>query len=201
MATFIVRRLMATVTVLFLLSLAVFFLLRVMPGDDVFCPSFCSIEHREALRHEYELDKPLFPVSVEADASNLWLLVVPAAGLAGYASWRAARRRRDPGVMDYALPRLAWNLAAMSLLTISLVAPFEWRSRTGVILPQEQKITDAFRVWHEHASAFVHPNVPIPNRLAEEGMSLLILPAAALAAFVMVSLLTRPRMSAIPRAD
>lgn len=92
MAAFIVRRLMATVTVLFLLSLAVFFLLRVMPGDDVICQSFCTKEHREALRQEYGLDKPLFPVSVEADASNLWLLVVPAAGLAGYA---AGRRRRS----------------------------------------------------------------------------------------------------------
>jgi ABC-type dipeptide/oligopeptide/nickel transport system permease component len=93
MAGFIVRRLMAALTALVLLSLATFVLLRVMPGDDVVCDGFCSIAHRNALRHEYGLDKPLFPVSVEMELGALWLLGIPAAGIGGYTVGRSRRDR------------------------------------------------------------------------------------------------------------
>lgn len=94
MLRFIVRRMMVCVVVLFLLSIATFTLLRIMPGDDVVCPSFCSKEEREARRHEYGLDKPWFPVSPSEGTSAWWMLVLPAAAAGGYVAFRASRRPR-----------------------------------------------------------------------------------------------------------
>lgn len=93
MLSFIVRRMMVAAVVLFLLSIATFTLLRIMPGDDVICPGFCSHAEREDRRVEYGLDKPWFPVSVTADSGAWWLIVLPVAAFGGYAAWHGSRRR------------------------------------------------------------------------------------------------------------
>lgn len=92
MLSFIVRRMTVAVVVLILLSIATFTMLRIMPGDDVICPGFCSREEREARRIEYGLDKPWFPVSVEAESGVWWALVLPVAAAGGYAAWHSRRR-------------------------------------------------------------------------------------------------------------
>ncbi len=89
MTRFIVRRLMLVPLILFLLSLATFTMLRVMPGDDIVCPGFCTAEQRRALRAEAGLDKPYFPVSLDMAADqDWWLLALPVVALGGYAVGR-----------------------------------------------------------------------------------------------------------------
>jgi hypothetical protein len=84
MAHFIVRRLMVMVFIVFLLSLTVFYLLRVMPGDPTGCPPFSPPECREAREAELGLNRPYFPVSVDTSSDqDWWILAVPVAGVAG----------------------------------------------------------------------------------------------------------------------
>jgi hypothetical protein len=81
MLQFIVRRLIIGAVTVVLLSLVVFAVLRIAPGDDVVCPGFCSPEQIAALRQERGLDKPLFPVSANVSADqDWWMLAVPAVG-------------------------------------------------------------------------------------------------------------------------
>jgi hypothetical protein len=95
MLNYVVRRLMIGAVTLFLLTIAVFLMLRVMPGDQVVCPGgFCDREYMEARRVELGLDKPYFPVSVDASRGAAWWLLVPLAGAAGFAAWRAKAGRR-----------------------------------------------------------------------------------------------------------
>ena len=93
MTAFIIRRLIATSFILVFLSIAVFTMLRVMPGDDVVCPGFCSPEQIAAAREAQGLDKPYFPVSADTSRDqDWWLLVLPAAGAAlAYGAWRLRR--------------------------------------------------------------------------------------------------------------
>ncbi len=58
MGAYIRRRLIIAVFVLFVLSVATFLVLRVVPGDDVVCPGFCPPEQIEALREELGLNDP-----------------------------------------------------------------------------------------------------------------------------------------------
>lgn len=208
MLSFIVRRTFVAVIVLFLLSLAMFTMLRIMPGDDVICPGFCSHAEREDRRIEYGLDKPWFPLSVNFDGTSVWwLLALPAAAAGGYAIVRNARRLRGSAIADYALPRLAWNLAIVSVLVGALLVAFEWESREAmlrVLIFGTPEAAEAFRKLEARVAemgAFVHPAVPITNRLADDGAWLLALPVATLLAFALASLLTRPRIVTIPRAD
>ena len=81
MLQFIVRRLIIGAVTVVLLSLVVFTVLRVAPGDGVGCADFCSPAQIAALRHERGLDKPLFPVSWDFSADqDWWMLVLPAVG-------------------------------------------------------------------------------------------------------------------------
>ena len=94
MTRFIIRRLIATAFILVFLSIAVFTLIRVMPGQTLICEGFCPPGRIEADRIERGLDKPYFPVSLDLSrGQDWWLLAVPAAGAAiAY----AALRRRSP---------------------------------------------------------------------------------------------------------
>ena len=67
MQAYILRRLMSGVLILFILSLVVFLLLRVAPGDPVRlrCGLGCNDERYNAIEIELGLDKPYFPVSVD----------------------------------------------------------------------------------------------------------------------------------------
>lgn len=66
MQTFILRRLLIGVVILFILSVTVFILLSVVPGDPAKqrCGLSCKSEQIAAIRHDLGLDKPRFPVNV-----------------------------------------------------------------------------------------------------------------------------------------
>jgi len=70
MQTFIVRRLLIGVVILFILSVAVFTLLSVVPGDPAKqrCGLGCKDEQIKAIRQEMGLDKPRFPVVITGSA-------------------------------------------------------------------------------------------------------------------------------------
>jgi peptide/nickel transport system permease protein len=70
MQTFIARRLLIGVVILFILSVTVFILLSVVPGDPAKqrCGLGCKDEQIKAIRHDLGLDKPRFPVSISGDA-------------------------------------------------------------------------------------------------------------------------------------
>src|SRR5262245_31245615 len=61
MTAYIIRRLVGMVGLLFLLSLAVFFLFNMLPGDParLTCGKACSPELIEANRHRLGLDEPI----------------------------------------------------------------------------------------------------------------------------------------------
>lgn len=66
MGTYILRRLAQAVAILVLLSIAVFLVLRVAPAgpEDIICPIPCSDDRREAIREQYGLNDPYFPLSL-----------------------------------------------------------------------------------------------------------------------------------------
>ncbi|HEY8173855.1 MAG TPA: hypothetical protein VIH21_12285 [Dehalococcoidia bacterium] len=93
MTRFIVRRLMIAVVIVFFVSLATFYLTRIMPGDPTRCGGFPTPECRAAERHALGLDKPYFPVSPDFSADqDWWLLALPAAGALTFAAWRIRRQ-------------------------------------------------------------------------------------------------------------
>ncbi len=65
MQTYIIRRLISSVVVLIIITMAVFFAMRILPGDPVYMimsqgqMTNATIEEINALRHEYGLDKPI----------------------------------------------------------------------------------------------------------------------------------------------
>lgn len=62
MQTFIIRRLLIGVVILFILSVAVFLLLRIVPGDPAIrkCGLNCTTDQIEAIREEYGLNDPYY---------------------------------------------------------------------------------------------------------------------------------------------
>ncbi len=68
MQTFILRRLMIGVVILFFLSIIVFVLLSIVPGDPAKqrCGLSCKDEQITAIRHELGLDKSRLPVNVKS---------------------------------------------------------------------------------------------------------------------------------------
>ncbi len=74
MQTFIARRLLIGVVILFVLSVTVFILLSVVPGDPAKqrCGLGCKDEQIKAIRHELGLDKPRFPDQRVAEGRRSW---------------------------------------------------------------------------------------------------------------------------------
>ena len=66
MRAYIVRRLITGVFILFILSVIVFLLLRIAPGDPavIRCP-FCNLSQLEAVREKEGLNDPYFPLSID----------------------------------------------------------------------------------------------------------------------------------------
>ncbi len=66
MQTFILRRLLSGVVILFVLSVTVFLLMRIVPGDPAIrkCGLACTKEQIEAIHKELGLDKPYFPIEI-----------------------------------------------------------------------------------------------------------------------------------------
>ncbi len=66
MQTFILRRLLSGVIILFVLSVTVFLLLRIVPGDPAIrrCGLNCTRAGIDAIHLELGLDKPYFPVEL-----------------------------------------------------------------------------------------------------------------------------------------
>jgi peptide/nickel transport system permease protein len=64
--TFILRRLLIGVVILFILSVTVFILLRIVPGDPAIriCGLNCTEAQIEQIREDLGLNKPYFPVSL-----------------------------------------------------------------------------------------------------------------------------------------
>jgi peptide/nickel transport system permease protein len=70
MTNFIIRRLIISVFILFFLSIAVFGLLRIAPGNATLLQAgggFIEKERLEALEKEKGLDRPYFPISFTSD--------------------------------------------------------------------------------------------------------------------------------------
>jgi peptide/nickel transport system permease protein len=65
MTTYIIRRIIRAFVILFLISLIIFFAMRLLPGDPIYMimnqgqVTDASAELIESIRHEYGLDKPL----------------------------------------------------------------------------------------------------------------------------------------------
>ncbi|MDD5703055.1 MAG: ABC transporter permease [Dehalococcoidales bacterium] len=65
MTTYIIRRLIQAVVVLFLISLLTFLAMRLLPGDPIYMlmsmteVSSASLEKSEEIRREYGLDQPI----------------------------------------------------------------------------------------------------------------------------------------------
>lgn len=66
MTAFIIRRLIQSVIVFFLITILIFFVMRLLPGDPIFmiiskaASETASEMQLEKLRHEYGLDKPMY---------------------------------------------------------------------------------------------------------------------------------------------
>ncbi|HYM15365.1 MAG TPA: ABC transporter permease [Dehalococcoidia bacterium] len=73
MQTFIIRRLLIGVVILFFLSVIVFTLLSVVPGNPATqrCGLGCKTEQIKAIEHQLGIDKPLFPVEVSGSTPFL----------------------------------------------------------------------------------------------------------------------------------
>ncbi len=85
MRTFIIRRLLQSVVILFVLSVAVFLLLRVAPGAnpaEIKCGLGCTEERLKGLEEELGLNNPYFPISLTTDP-----LFVEFNGTSQYWSW------------------------------------------------------------------------------------------------------------------
>jgi peptide/nickel transport system permease protein len=69
MQTFIIRRLLIGVVIIFVVSVAVFALLRAVGGNPVIlrCQLNCKQEQIDALEEEYGLNDPMFPISFSSD--------------------------------------------------------------------------------------------------------------------------------------
>jgi peptide/nickel transport system permease protein len=66
MQTFIIRRLLIGIVILFVLSVAVFSLMRIVPGDPAIrkCGLNCTSAGIDAIHKELGLDKPYFPIEI-----------------------------------------------------------------------------------------------------------------------------------------
>ena len=85
MRQYIIRRLLQSVVILFVLSVVVFSLLRVAPGADpaqIKCGLNCSTERLEAFRKELGLDDAYFPINLKRDPA-----FVEFHASSQYASW------------------------------------------------------------------------------------------------------------------
>jgi len=98
MQTFIVRRLLIGVVILFVLSVTVFVLLSVVPGDPAKqrCGLGCKDEQIKAIRQELGLDKPRFPVVITASAP-----FIDFTRDSQYGSWLSGIVRLDLGESQY----------------------------------------------------------------------------------------------------
>lgn len=68
MQTFIMRRLLIGILILFVLSVTVFLLLRIVPGDPAIrkCGLNCTSAQIEAIREELGLNDPYFPIDLQS---------------------------------------------------------------------------------------------------------------------------------------
>jgi peptide/nickel transport system permease protein len=69
MQTFILRRLLSGIVILFILSVTVFLLMRIVPGDPAIriCQLNCTKAQIDQIHKDLGLDKPYFPIDVDTD--------------------------------------------------------------------------------------------------------------------------------------
>lgn len=97
MTTFILRRLIIAVATLVLISLAVFTMLRVMPGNPACSDRFISKEQCAARKDELGLDAPYYPISMDtSDSGDWWAYVIPLLGVGGLLYVRRRARVAQP---------------------------------------------------------------------------------------------------------
>lgn len=99
MRAYILRRLIIGVFILFILSFAVFIMLRIAPGDPAIqaCGLQCTPARIEAFREKLGLDKPYFPVSVDFTEPAF----VSLNGDSQYGSWLIDVVRGDLGKANF----------------------------------------------------------------------------------------------------
>ncbi len=98
MQAFILRRLLIGVVILFILSVTVFILLRVVPGDPAAqrCGLGCKAEQIKAIHHQLGLDKPYFPISFTSGPP-----FVEVGGHSQYGDWIRGVVTGDLGTSTY----------------------------------------------------------------------------------------------------
>jgi peptide/nickel transport system permease protein len=98
MQRFIARRLIIGVVILFFLSVTVFLLLHIVPGDPAKqrCGLGCKSEQIKAIRHELGLDKPMFPITFDGDAP-----IIHFNGESQYGNWLKGLVTGDLGTSQY----------------------------------------------------------------------------------------------------
>ena len=132
MRAYIIRRLISGVVILFILSIVVFLLLRVVAGDsaDLLCGLACDEKGLEQIREKLGLNDPYFPVSLTKDAP-----FVEFSGANQYATWikdlltgnlGAAAINQKPLIdtMQQRLPVTLELLIITSILTVAVGLPF-----------------------------------------------------------------------------
>jgi peptide/nickel transport system permease protein len=97
MQTFILRRLLIGAVIIVFLSIAVFFLLHIVPGNPAQqrCGLSCKPEQIKAIEHELGLDKPLWPGSFNGSAPFIHF------GTSQYGDWIRSLFTGDLGVSTY----------------------------------------------------------------------------------------------------
>jgi peptide/nickel transport system permease protein len=109
MQTYIIRRLIQVVFVLIIVTLIVFFLMRLLPGDpvlmyisqDEYLAAKTSAEEIDALRHQFGLDKPI---------------------LVQYGDWMAGVFRGDFGESIIRGTKVTWEIGRSLPITLHLTA-------------------------------------------------------------------------------
>lgn len=129
MQAYIIRRLITGVFILFILSIVVFVMLRIAPGDpaNLRCGLNCPASRRAAIREELGLNKPYFPISFSGGLSfssdtqyGNWMTDVVTGDL-GTSSFN------DQPVMEAVKQRLPVTLELMIitlLVTVAAGIPF-----------------------------------------------------------------------------
>jgi peptide/nickel transport system permease protein len=129
---YIIRRLISGVAILFILSVVVFLLLRVVAGDsaDLLCGLACNEEGLQQIREELGLNDPYFPISLTKDAP-----FVEISGENQYTTWikdlltgnlGAAAINQKPLIdtMQQRLPVTIELLIITVILTVAVGVPF-----------------------------------------------------------------------------
>mgnify|MGYP001611027247 FL=1 len=120
MQTFIIRRMLSGIVILFVLSVAVFLLLRIVPGDPAIriCQLNCTKAQIEQIHKDLGLDKPYFPVSLNFTDPK----VVSFSGDSQYGTYIKNVMTGDLGTSNFNHKPVAPQVIARMPVTLEIMA-------------------------------------------------------------------------------